>query len=81
MQLITNFVDLKEGEIFLEIMKDFANDDITLEPADAQTGVLLGDITKTKVAAVLDSQRYLIQKSKEIVSLTLLQGHLPIIMI
>lgn len=65
MQIIINFLDLKRGEIWLEMLQRVKDDKFDLVPSDAEVINCLSTISKNKTSAVLDTQRYLIQRSKE----------------
>jgi hypothetical protein len=65
MQIIINFIDLKQGEIWLEMYQDVVNAEFELETSDAYALELLTRISRNKFSSVLDTQRYLIQRSNE----------------
>ena len=70
MQIIINFLDLKRGETWLEIIQELQDEGIPLVDTDATAIERLRNISHNKVSATIYTQRYLIQRAKEHVSLT-----------
>jgi len=65
MQIITNMLDLKRGEIWLEVVQGLRRDGIHLVESDRKSIDLYFKISQNKVSVVIDTQRYLIRRAKE----------------
>lgn len=60
-------MDLKRGEIWIEIMEELQEEKekCRLVPTDEKAVELLAKISRNKAAAVIETQRYLIQRAAE----------------
>jgi len=65
MQIIINYLDLKRGEIYLEIERDIKNRNIELSFTDSNILERMVTVTRNKAVAVRDTQEYLLRRSTE----------------
>ena len=72
MQIIINMLDLKKGEIWLEIVQSLQRGNMKLVDTDMAALQRYFKISQNKVAVVIDTQRYLIRRAKEDVRLSLI---------
>ncbi|CAL8148215.1 unnamed protein product [Orchesella dallaii] len=66
MQVIINYFDLKESEIYLEMMEEMQKQESVAEDETANTSSKkIVTVSKNKIATVLETQRYLIRRHRE----------------
>ncbi|CAG7785538.1 unnamed protein product [Allacma fusca] len=65
MKIIVNFLDLKVSEIWMEMNEEIQAEGLTLVKSDAIGMDILLKISRNKIATVMSTQRYLIQRGTE----------------
>ncbi|ODN03385.1 Cilia- and flagella-associated protein 69 [Orchesella cincta] len=66
MQVIINYFDLKESEIYLEMMEEMQKQESVAEDETPNSdNKKIVTVSKNKIATVLETQRYLIRRNRE----------------
>jgi F0F1-type ATP synthase alpha subunit len=65
MQIIVNYLDLKRSESWNELNNELNEEEFPLVESDRKVMDLLVQISDNKVAAVIETQQYLIRRAME----------------